>query len=590
MLPCRARPGVPIVAAPLKSQARARRIVHNVVLLALGALAAFCGQLSSFACSDAFAAAVGTRWPSPHFGAATRTTSDIRCHPCARQAAAGSPAGGDNLRLWLPSTQLVDAVQQLGGRVTKADLLAQGLPAAGLERDLLQLARASGAALQVNKEGELLYEFPEDWPRALRRHSAAMRLQRAWRVTKPWLGWGGRVLFGVSLLATVAIVYCASMVVIATTTSSKEDSDGNHIITVAQNNFVLWFGSDLLFWLTPSPYSYYTYYGGDVIYSEFYEPPPKMSFLESVFSFVFGDGDPNEKLLSETRWQLIGECIAQNGGSVIAEQIAPYLDPPSGPMGDEAARQRALNNAMLPVLVRFKGMAEVGTEGDIIYVFPELQESRVAGEAILGSLSTDELKRRLEAVGAPSRAFDRERVIEDYRRVTGEMRLQSSVPANYLPEQELKLSEADDGQVATCVGLGAFALLATLFLGSRIYSGHLAILARFYPIIAFVVKAYPFLLGYTVAFLGIPALRWFRLRRLNRAIQERNEWRSLQAAKLEQADTGLRSRIMNAAKRAFRKQAFGDALYDSSQSASQNQTQKDVDDLKSFDALLQGKG
>eukprot|EP00441_Pelagodinium_beii_P004273 CAMPEP_0197688826 /NCGR_PEP_ID=MMETSP1338-20131121/106012_1 /TAXON_ID=43686 ORGANISM="Pelagodinium beii, Strain RCC1491" /NCGR_SAMPLE_ID=MMETSP1338 /ASSEMBLY_ACC=CAM_ASM_000754 /LENGTH=84 /DNA_ID=CAMNT_0043271087 /DNA_START=52 /DNA_END=304 /DNA_ORIENTATION=+ len=49
--------------------------------------------------------------------------------------------------------RLVEAIEKLGGRVTKADLLSSGSAAAGLERELLELARSSGAALRVSEMG-----------------------------------------------------------------------------------------------------------------------------------------------------------------------------------------------------------------------------------------------------------------------------------------------------------------------------------------------------------------------------------------------------------------------------------------------------
>ena len=51
----------------------------------------------------------------------------------------------------------------------------------------------------------------------------------------------------------------------------------------------------------------------------------QMNFLESVFSFLFGDGNPNADL-EEYRWQAIGSVIRSNKGSVVGEQIAPYID------------------------------------------------------------------------------------------------------------------------------------------------------------------------------------------------------------------------------------------------------------------------
>mmetsp|Transcript_105536 Transcript_105536/g.336065 ORF Transcript_105536/g.336065 Transcript_105536/m.336065 type:complete len:602 (+) Transcript_105536:72-1877(+) len=521
--------------------------------------------------------ALPSQWaPSPPWARGARVPA------LARAGEAGEPG-----RLWLPDQQVVEAVQELGGRVTKADLLAQGVSAAGAERELLQLARASGATLQVNSRGELLFEFPEDLQGALRKRSVALRLRRAWQKATPWLSWGGRVAFGASLLATVALVYCAVLIVISTS-SRQQDNDGNSVSVVSQNTFTMWFGQDLFFWLMPRPYGYYSYYGGIPVYEELCEPPPKMSFLESVFSFVFGDGDPNAQL-DETRWQLIGECIAENGGAVVAEQIAPYLDPPSAAPGDEAAEQRALSQAMLPVLLRFRGRPEVGPEGDIVYVFPELQEARAAGAAIFDGVSTEELQRRLSAVGGRSRTDDRADIIANYRSEIAGMRLRGASPAEYLPERELKLTEAEDGQVTSCVAFGAFALLGTLYLGYRMNSPHFMLLARIYPVIALVVKIYPFLLAYTTAFLGIPLLRWYRMRRLNAAIEGRNEWRAKQADRLRQAGSGLRRRVANAAQWALRQRNFGEAVYDSGASASVRESRTEMDDLKSFDERLEGK-
>ncbi|GKC64882.1 hypothetical protein Tco_1097480, partial [Tanacetum coccineum] len=50
-----------------------------------------------------------------------------------------------------------------------------------------------------------------------------------------------------------------------------------------------------------------------------------MVFIEPVFSFVFGDGDPNEGI-EEQRWKFIGQYIGSLGGVVTAEELAPYLD------------------------------------------------------------------------------------------------------------------------------------------------------------------------------------------------------------------------------------------------------------------------
>jgi len=549
--------------------------------LALVAAAALLAAPASVRCGRAFA------WPS------------------ARAAARGGPrsgrgrrlplrAGSDDFSLWAPDQRVVRAVEDLGGRVTKADVLEAGVEAKGLEQELLQLARTTGASMSVNSKGELMFEFPDDLSGALAASSATAKVQQIWGTVAPWLAYAGRVLFGVSLLAIVAVLYSAVVVLLSTSTSERENRDGSRSSEVSENSFSMWFGSDLFFWLTPRPYGYYSYYGG-YMYGDMWglqvEPPPKMSFFESVFSFVFGDGDPNKELREETRWQLVGETIAQNGGAVVAEQIAPFLDPPKGEGdGGKFDAQRALDRAMLPVLLRFRGRPEVGPAGDIVYVFPELQESRAAGELILGEVPTKELVQRLDMMGCRTTAVERAEIVADYRRAVQDLQRRqgaSQVAASeYLPERELKFSEADEGQIAACIAFGGFALLATLFLGSQIATGKALILASVYPIMGLVTKAFPFLLAYSGAFLGIPLWRWQNLSGANEEIQSRNAWRSEKAQQLKQGNKGLQQRIAAAADFSKQRAGFGEALYDSSEPAGTAAAKSELDDMAAFDKRL----
>ena len=93
-----------------------------------------------------------------------------------------------------------------------------------------------------------------------------------------------------------------------------------------------------------------------------------------MFSFVFGDGDPNEGF-EQRRWQAVGDTLRRLGGSVTAEQLAPLLEPP--PPGPGRERGAALlpeqEGFVLPALTRFEGSPEVSADGSILYVFPALQ-------------------------------------------------------------------------------------------------------------------------------------------------------------------------------------------------------------------------
>ena len=80
-------------------------------------------------------------------------------------------------------------------------------------------------------------------------------------------------------------------------------------------------------WWGPAPFDvfYYRPYG---YYAMPDKPrdPSEMGFLESVFSYIFGDGDPNGELEAK-RLQLASNMIRANNGAVTAEQLAPKCDP-----------------------------------------------------------------------------------------------------------------------------------------------------------------------------------------------------------------------------------------------------------------------
>jgi hypothetical protein len=92
-------------------------------------------------------------------------------------------------------------------------------------------------------------------------------------------------------------------------------------------------------------------------------PKKKGNFVLNCFSFLFGDGNPNQ-FLQERRWQLIAQVIRENGGVVTAEQLAPFTD--ADPKNEDG---------VLPVLVRYDGRPEVTDTGNIVYSFPSLQVS-----------------------------------------------------------------------------------------------------------------------------------------------------------------------------------------------------------------------
>jgi len=212
-----------------------------------------------------------------------------------------------------------------------------------------------------------------------------------------------------------------------------------------------------------------------------------MNFLEAIFSFLFGDGNPNADL-DERRWQTIGSVIRNSDGAVIAEQIVPYLDN-IGPHQD-------LDDQMLPVLSRFNGRPEVSPDGQIIYHFPELQVTASQTKA--------------HAVAA------------------------------YLKETAWKFSHAGTGQILTAIGLGGANLIGALVLGGLLSGGSVA---AGVGIVGFVSSIYWLLLGYGTGFLGIPLVRYFWVQRRNQKVETRNQQRQAWAVALNQADDTTQQKL-----------------------------------------------
>jgi hypothetical protein len=226
-----------------------------------------------------------------------------------------------------------------------------------------------------------------------------------------------------------------------------------------------------------------------------------MGFLESVFSFLFGDGNPNSDL-EERRWREIATMIRSNNGVVIAEQIAPYLDETSRLEGDEYF--------VIPVLSKFNGFPEVSDAGTLAYKFPELQ--KVASER------------------------------------------KAKTTSSYLQEKLWKFSQAPQGKIALAIGLGIFYLVASLYLGSLLSNPRLA--TSLVGFLGFIKAAYGFLLGYAILFLSTPLVRYFVLQYLNGGISDRNKKRASRAEQLKNASSTLREKLNFARTFAMKQEAI----------------------------------
>jgi hypothetical protein len=385
-----------------------------------------------------------------------------------------------------PNPTIMQAVEQLGYRVTVGDVAAKaGLDVNFAQRELLTLASEAGGNLQVAESGDIAYLFPNNFRDILRNKFLRLQLQEWWQKIWRVLFYLIRISFGIVLVASILLIFVAITLLLSNSDSNNGGGGGEGGGGGGRGGgffFFPYFWNDLVwifYWNHDEPYYQQR--------SRLTGQKPQMSFLEAVFSFIFGDGNPNHNL-EERKWSDIATAIRNNRGAVVAEQIAPYLDN----LGQGYARE--YEEYMLPALARFDGRPEVSPQGQIVYHFPQLQ--------------TTATERNSEPVAA------------------------------YLREMLWRFSNASSGQIMLAAGLGAVNLVGALVLGNLLSNS--AIASGF---IGFVSAIYPTILIYGVGFLAIPLIRYFWIQWKNSRIEARNQERQQRAMLLNEPDANLLQKL-----------------------------------------------
>ncbi|KAL7597675.1 hypothetical protein Lser_V15G26451 [Lactuca serriola] len=384
----------------------------------------------------------------------------------------------------------MDAVDKCGRRVTVGDVASKaGIKLTEAQRALQALAADTNGFLEVSDEGDVLYVFPKDYRSNLAAKSLRIKFEPLIEKTKSGAEYLIRVTFGTALIASIVIVY-TTIIAILTSSSEEDNRGGRRRGRSFDSGFSFYLNPADLFWYW-DPY----YYRRRRVRKE----DNGMNFIESVFSFVFGDGDPNEGI-EEERWKLIGQYIASNGGVVTAEELAPYLDVENADKTDD-------DSYILPVLLRFDGQPEVDEQGNILYRFPSLQ--RTGG--------------RKEYVGRKWNEF-----------VGG--------VDKFFKEKKWDFSKISNAERAMVAGLGAFNLFGVIVLGTMLKN----MTVTPSGFISFVSEIFPLLQIYAASFFAIPLVRWFITQKTNAEIEKRNRARELRARALELPDVSLRRKILSA--------------------------------------------
>ena len=506
--------------------------------------------------------------------------------------------------------------------------------------------------IAVSADGELMYTFPKDARGAISSNSAKYRAMRVWndKVYPPLL-YATKLGFGVVLFASLVAIFSTIFFAMSSGGSSSDREEDRRDGRRGGGGGMGMMGG---FW-GPSPFDFFFYrpyysryyyspaaLGGDGGRRQQQSGPDEMGFLESVFSYVFGDGDPNGDVEAR-RIALAAGMIRENGGAVTAEQLAPYCDDAPMPLGTDGVdgglggEERAYvdESFVLPIVTQLDGEPRVTDEGDIVYVFPELmtsasasassatagyssakrpggatsptggggtRESRILRRAGLDEdAPTSVIGRLLAANGISTRgALERSDLVDILERALpdegdGVSATDADVDDDdpgLLMEREFKFSLASSFQTVLAGLLGVVNLGGALYLGN-VLGQYAAYGVRLPSYMGLVQQSFPLLLGYAVLFNAVPLARNFWIRGQNEKIRRRNESRRSWRAVLEEKAGGVGRKLMSAARFGKRMRQLGaggdgDIVFDTSKGLGELDKARETKAMKDFDKILDG--
>ncbi len=473
-------------------------------------------------------------------------------------------------------TQVLDAINTLRFKVTPENIaLTTSLPLATASQQLNIIAAETAAHLKVDSSGALLYEFSPGFERAylyditkqlfstngnffFRALRVIFRLAvgltvLAVKLTLVAMNFLFRVMFGVLLIASIALVIFA---VIAAIAAIFNDNGGGGDLSFGDaggglgdlasgiGNIHIPVGDITYDFIRLLDWSYYwsdPCYGSSCGYSYDYyyssknstpktltqlqhgpkEQEKKGDFVTNCFSYLFGDGDPNADL-KERYWHQIGLVIKRNHGVVVAEQIAPYAGDSSG-----------TEDWMLPILVHFNGSPEVTDKGNILYVFPSfVREDNISEQPL--SLKPQTNPGGSDPLRDLYRSHLKRQADQSWQGVAANTPTQLS---RFLEERRWVFSLQGAGSTTkiACLAflnlIGCYWLYAASFFTKPLQAFHHVSI---------------FMLGYAVFLIAFPFLRAIWISFLNLGIDSRNEKRAAFAAAIGAPTSAVKDKLNEA--------------------------------------------
>ena len=211
-----------------------------------------------------------------HFGFVITTFyNNKRFHPSSRLVHSVSPRIDNILeKVAVPPESICKAVDKApNGRLSVPDAAAiSGTDLNTARKALILLASLTRAKLEVTKNGDVIYKFPKNFRAELLSRSVGQKIKNFIGIVWPPLLYSIQISVGIFLV--VSVVMISATILFAGSSSSSDNGDDKERSS----------GSNI--------YVYSDNYGSSG--SSF----GMVSFFFTVFSYVFGEGNPNEGKLS----------------------------------------------------------------------------------------------------------------------------------------------------------------------------------------------------------------------------------------------------------------------------------------------------
>ncbi len=277
--------------------------------------------------------------------------------------------------------RLVDVFRKRRGEATATDLVAlTGLPKAQVEAEVKAVSDEYGARLRVTESGEILYSFPSGMRSRYR--GLGPSAARAWKAFKKAAGkvaalvfkaWivvmlvGYFVLFiGLAIVALLASVAISASGNSSDSRSSRSDRGGGLgglFLTgrLLDTIFRIWFYSELF--MTPEQRA-----------NRSGRRAERRPLYKAIYSFIFGDGDPDAGWDAVEKKAFIAFAQANKGIVTMPEFMTLT-----------GLRPLQAEERINRFLYEFEGSPEVTEGGTIYYFFPSLLRRKDRADHTHGS-------------------------------------------------------------------------------------------------------------------------------------------------------------------------------------------------------------